>query len=138
MENQLNVLAAESGAQVDRLVKIVQENGEIQKEVTQMLEAEVVQEIMTAVIHVDRDGDFTLNHREVYQLEVKLQALIGIHFDQKMFREFIASDEDDLTLKDVSAIVKNLEDETIPDSEKIFTFKPKEMLEGKAPDLAQV
>lgn len=129
VEDQLNTVAAESGAQIDRLVKIVQENGEIQKEIKEMLEAEVTQSIMTAVITTDRDGNFTLDHNEVYELEYRLMGIPGVVFHREMFRKFIASDQDDLTLTDVSNMIKNLEDETISDTERIFTFEPKAILE---------
>lgn len=125
----MNDVAMESGAQVDRLVNIVQQNGELQKKIKQQLEDEVAQQIMTALIAADRDGDFVLDRREVYELEMRLESIPAVHFEKKKFNAFLASDQDDLTLSDLSKIVKNLKDDSIPDSEKIFHFKPMDILE---------
>uniref|UniRef100_A0A7S3LGH9 Uncharacterized protein n=1 Tax=Amphora coffeiformis TaxID=265554 RepID=A0A7S3LGH9_9STRA len=138
VETKLNDVAMEAGAQVDRLVYVVQQNGEIQKKIKAQLEDEVAQQIMTALITTDRDGNFVLNRREVYELEMKLNALPAVHFDKEKFRAFLESDKDDLTLSDLSHIVHNLKDDTIPESEKIFHFEPLDILEEVPPPVEAV
>lgn len=54
VETKLNDVAMEAGAQVDRLVNVVSQNGELQKKILSLLEDEVVQSIMTAIITTDR------------------------------------------------------------------------------------
>jgi hypothetical protein len=131
VETKLEAVAAKSGAQVDRLVRVVHENGELQQQIKVLLEDEVVQNIMTAIIMTDRNGDFRLDRREVYELQVRLSSLPAIHFDKAQFENFLASDEGDLTLADLTNIIHNIKDESIPDQEKIFHFKPSEILEEK-------
>jgi hypothetical protein len=86
---------------------------------------------MTAIIMTDRNGDFRLDRREVYELQVRLSSLPAIHFDKAQFEHFLASDEGDLTLADLTNIIHNIKDESIPDAEKIFHFTPSEILEEK-------
>ena len=133
VETKLNDVAMEAGAQVDRLVNVVSQNGELQKKIKALLEDEVVQNIMTAIITSDRDGSFTLDRREVYQLELRLDSLPAVHFDKLNFRDFLASDQDDLTLTDLTNLIKNLKDDTIPPEQKIFTFKPTDILDEVPP-----
>lgn len=133
METKLNDVAMEAGAQVDRLVYIVQQNGEIQKKIKEQLEDEVAQQIMTALIATDRDGNFVLDRREVYELEMRLESIPAVHFEKEKFNSFLASNDNDLTLSDLSHIVKNLKDDTIPESEKIFHFKPSDILDQILP-----
>ena len=129
METKLNDVAAEAGAQVDRLVNVVQENGKLQKTIKELLEDEVVREIMTAIISTDRDGSFTLDRREVYELEIRLNAIPAVHFEKQKFRDFLASDQDDLTLADLTHLVHNLKDVSTPEEDLIFKFKPTDILE---------
>jgi hypothetical protein len=128
VESKLNDVAIESGTQVERLVSIVQRNGEIQKEIKSQLEDQVVQQLLTAILTTDRDGNFTLDKHEVYQLEIRLQAIPAVHFEKQKFRDFLASDEDDLTLSDLTKLVHNLKDPNLSDEQRIFHFEPKDIL----------
>ena len=125
----MNDIAVEAGEQVDRLVSIVQQNGQLQTKIKKQLEDDVIQSIMTTIIRTDRDGNFVLNRSEVYELEVRLENIPAVHFERQNFRNFLASDKDDLTLADLAKIVHNLKDPNIPEKDRIFHFKPKDILE---------
>ena len=129
VEFKLNEVAGKTGAQVDTLVSIVQENGQLQQQIKSQLEDQVVQQLMTAILTTDRDGSFTLDHSEVYQLEIRLAALPAVHFEKQKFRDFLASDQDDLTLADLTNLVHNLKDKNVPEQDRIFRFQPTDILE---------
>mmetsp|Transcript_1641 Transcript_1641/g.2354 ORF Transcript_1641/g.2354 Transcript_1641/m.2354 type:complete len:405 (-) Transcript_1641:52-1266(-) len=127
VEEDLGQIAAKAGGQVDRLVSIVHENGQIQKEIKAILQDEIMQQIITAVINTDKDQDYNLSKREVRQLEYRLKHIPGVVFFHDRFQDFIASDEGDLTLSDVIKIARNLGDDTVPINQQIFEFACKSM-----------
>ena len=129
VEEKLGEVAATAGGQVHKLVAIVNKNGELLKQIDQLLQDQVAQSIMTAIIQTDHDGNFTLSPMEVTELIWKLHTIPGVHFDEQKFRNFLASDEDELTLTDLAGLVHNLKDDNLPAEEKIFTFEPKDILE---------
>jgi hypothetical protein len=60
---------------------------------------------------------------------MRLAAIPAVHFEKEKFRDFLASDEDDLTLADLTKLVHNLKDTSVPDDQRIFQFEPKDILE---------
>jgi len=131
VEKDLATVAAKAGGQVDRLVSIVHENGQIQKDIKAILQDEILQQIITAVINTDRNQDYRLDKREVRQLEYRLKNIPGVVFHHERFQSFCQSDEGDLTLSDVTNIARTLGDESISKEEQIFEYEPKEILAEK-------
>ena len=112
VQTDLDKVAQASGQSVNQLVDIVQENGKLQTEILDHLQAEVLGQIMTAVLATDADRDFVLNKREVETLVLRLKNLPGVDFNEAAFRAVLKSDQGELTLSDVCAIARNLQDET--------------------------
>jgi hypothetical protein len=108
VESNLAAVANKSGKTVDRLVEIVQENGKIQQEIQTNLHAEVIRQMMTAILQTDADRNFVVSPAEVEILLVRLQNIPGIQIDEAAFRSCLASDEDALTLADVCNIARNM------------------------------
>jgi hypothetical protein len=125
----LDQAATASGKSADALVQIVQENGRLQKEILEKLNAEVVMQIMTTILNTDRDQDFILNAKEVNVLIMRLQNIAGVVFREEVFRKKIHNDEGDLTLTDVCAIAHEMQDPTVPDADRVFVFRPQSVLE---------
>jgi len=131
VEDELGEIANKSGVQVDRLVNVVQENGELQKKIKDSLQGQVMQQIMTAILAVDRNQDFTLDPSEVIRLEMRLKGIRGVILDEAKFQHFLKSDQGELTLADVCGIAHNLTDDTVPEEEKLFRFRPHDIVEQK-------
>jgi hypothetical protein len=112
VEKSLQVVATKSGHSVDRLVAMVNDNGNIQEEIIKNLQAQVLQQIMTAVVQTDHDRNFKLNAKEVDTLLFRLKHLPGVVVDEQIFRSYIKSDKGELTLGDVCGIARLLKDET--------------------------
>ncbi|KAL7573365.1 hypothetical protein ACA910_011725 [Epithemia clementina (nom. ined.)] len=123
VEAELDSIAKKAGGQVDRIVNIVHENGELQRKIRSLLDDEVLQQIITAILTTDRDGDYSLNPMERRQLEYRLKNIPGIIFHPDRFEAYCASDDGDLTLADVMKIARNLEDPTVPPEKCIFEYK---------------
>lgn len=130
VERALDQLATTAGKSVNALVEIVEENGKLQKEIHKKLDAEVTMNIMTAVLHTDRDQDFCLNPREVNMLIMRLKNIPGVEFHEEMFRHKISTDTDDLTLTDACAIVHDLKENHGNDTSEtpVFSFSPRLLL----------
>jgi macrodomain Ter protein organizer (MatP/YcbG family) len=128
VEKKLSALATKRGTQVDKLVNVVHENGQIQEQIKQILQAQVVNQLVSSVIRSDRDRDFSLSTDEVQELCVTLSVLPGVDFDQVAFNAFIQADNGTLTLDEVLSIMHQIDDATVPEADKVFKFQPKAVL----------
>ena len=133
VEEGLSKIATKSGTQVNRLVEIVKENGELQTKIKKALERQVMQGIVDAVVTSDRDGNFTLSPRETQMLKMRLKNIQGINLNQQNFDNMIASDENELTVPDVMNIVRNLLDDDVPRERNIFILEPESLLKRSGP-----
>lgn len=131
VEEGLSNVAAESGTQVQRLVDLVKENGELQREIKASLEKQVMQQIIDAVVRSDRDGNFTLTPRETSRLKAHLTSMDGIKFSAANFDNMIASDENELTLTDVMRIIRNLLDDEVAEKDNVFLLDPESLANRK-------
>lgn len=118
----MEAITKTAGGQVDRLVTIVQENGEIQKMVKANLEASVIQSILNAIMDSDTDLDFSLSKKELNRLEVRLSNIPGIVFDRNNFSNFLAGKA--LTMAQLMGLIRNLKDDNIPENDNIFHIRP--------------
>jgi hypothetical protein len=128
VETKLSALAAKRGTQVDKLVQTVHENGQLLDKIKATLEASVMNQLISSIVLSDHDRDFFLSALEVQELTVTLSCLPGVNFDQVAFNRFISADDGQLTLEDVLKIIHQLRDDTVQDSDKVFTFHPKDVL----------
>jgi hypothetical protein len=131
VEKKLTALATKRGTQVDKLVQTVHENGTLLQKIKATLEASVMNQLVSSIVLSDHDRDFCLSATEVQELTVTLSCLPGVNFDQVAFNSFLnTSDDDDgqLTLTDVLKIIHQLKDDTVQDTDKVFTFHPKDVL----------
>lgn len=111
VRKDLSAQAARAGQSVDHLVNIVEENGKIQNEIMNLLQAEVLQSIMTAILHTDSDRNFVLCADEVEILIVRLKNIPGVEFDEVSFRSLLESNQGSLCLADVCKIARNLKED---------------------------
>jgi hypothetical protein len=132
VEKKLSALAAKRGTQVDKLVHTVHENGQLLEQIKDVLEASVMNQLISSIVLSDHDRDFCLSAMEVRELTVTLSCLPGVQFDETAFQTFVDNDADGaggkLTLNEVLKIIHQLKDDTVQDTDKVFTFHPKDVL----------
>jgi len=100
------------------------------------LQAEVMQQIMTAVLATDADKDFIVDPPEVEVLILRLKNLPGIDFDEAGFRALLQQTEPpgQLTMADMCTIARMLQDQTQTmeqskaQRESVFAASPKSMM----------
>lgn len=110
VQEGLQSVVTTSGTSVDTLVATVEENGKIQKEILENLKSQVMQQIMTSVLQIDRDRNFIISAQEVEVLVARLKNIPGVVLDEASFLSFIKSDTGELTLPDVCEIARHLHD----------------------------
>lgn len=128
VEADLSRIANRSNAQVDQLVHTAHELREVQDEMKKTLRGDVLQDIMKAVFSSDRDRDFTMSAHEVDNLLLHLRNMPGIRFNEAKFRQVCASRIGEVKIHDVCEIARNLQDDGIPDDQRIFQFEPQSVL----------
>lgn len=111
VEQDLQSTAVTSEKSVDKLVAVVEENGKIQKEIRENWQAQVMQQIMSAVLQTDSACSFIVTSaKEVEVLVMRLKNLPGVVFAEIVFRSILKSDVGELTLMDVCGIARHLKD----------------------------
>uniref|UniRef100_A0A7S1UWZ7 Uncharacterized protein n=1 Tax=Grammatophora oceanica TaxID=210454 RepID=A0A7S1UWZ7_9STRA len=75
IEGELKEICDAQGQNVDQLQAQIRENGAVMKEIKELQETEVMQQILTAVIASDTSGDFKIDDREMDLLILRLRAL---------------------------------------------------------------
>jgi hypothetical protein len=111
IETNLSRTAQRSGQSVTKMVDLVQRNGTVQSQVLDQLQAQVTQQMLSAVLQSDQDHDWVVDPAEVSVLIQRLKLVPGIKFNEQAFRNFVAADQGQLTLTDVCDILRHLDEE---------------------------
>jgi len=119
-------LSKERGEQVDRLVAIVKENGEIQNKIKKNLERAVMQQALDTVLKCDTDEDFSISQKEIPQLKLRLSNIPGVEFDKENFDKLFKGRKGDLKLQDIMEMFRNLKAD-IPEEDNIFHLKTEKL-----------
>lgn len=85
---------------------------------------DLVDNIFTVILALDKDGDFTLNDDEIDLITKKIEKIEGVEIDDELFRAKII--EYGRNLDAVMILLNGLLDDdptTAPEERKIFTFK---------------
>jgi hypothetical protein len=127
VQTDLEATAKKSGAQVNRLLEICDETAEVHVGLRKHLQAEVLQQIMTAVLSTDRNHDFRLDADELDSLMMRLKFMPSVEFHEDNFRAQVAKEPygGSLTITDICAITRTLNKDIVDESKAIFTFKQK-------------
>jgi hypothetical protein len=136
VESQLTSLAKDSGKKsVEKLVHVVEEHGHVQAELKRVLKEDVTHQLFAALLQSDVNSNYRLSSPdETGILEQRLANVQGVIFNQANFRKLVQSSDGtlDLTLTDAANLARELQrDEDIPDAEKVFIFRPLDVLKHK-------
>jgi hypothetical protein len=135
VESQLMSLAQGGSCAVERLVHIVEEHGQVQAELKRVLQQDVTHQLFSALLQSDVNGNYQLHHPdETSILEQRLENVQGVIFSKTNFRKLLQSSDGtfDLTLTDAANLARELQrDDDIPDEQKVFIFRPLDILKNK-------
>jgi hypothetical protein len=90
VEGQLQTIVSTQGSSVTSFVGLIREQATLLKEMSQLLVAEVVQELMSTIVRVDRDQNFVLSEMEITELLMRIRTLKGVeNIDEGQLRDVL-------------------------------------------------
>jgi hypothetical protein len=128
---EYQALVKQRGAQVDRLLAIVKENGEIQAKIKKNLQTQVMQQAMDTILKSDTNEDFAISVKELPQFKLRMKGIPGVEFDEANFGKLFKEKEGELGLKDIMQLFHNLVDD-IPENDNVFHLKPQALAPRKS------
>jgi predicted RNA-binding protein len=131
---EYETLAKQYGDQIERLVGIVKENGEIQAKIKKSLQTQVMQQALESILKSDTNEDFAISQKELQQFKLRMKNIPGVIFDEpnfdKLFQEKKLKDEE-LHLKEIMQLFRNLMDD-IPENDNVFHLTPQVLVPRKS------
>lgn len=124
VEKDLAKLADTSN--VDRLVKLVKEQGEVTRQMKENLKARVVHDTLDVVIRSDRNRDFMIGPREMQELMLRLNHVSGVDFKEDKFRALLGKKKK-YSLSNIMELLRNLLDDDVPEEDNVFDLKPEDL-----------
>ncbi|ACI65340.1 predicted protein [Phaeodactylum tricornutum CCAP 1055/1] len=116
VEDALQILTQQQGKSVNAFAKQVQENKSILAQMQTNLKANVLQNLLSVILRSDTDQDMKISEAEVSDLTRRINNMAGVRVHENRFRNAIQNK----SVADVMEVVKNLLNDNIPDSERIF------------------
>lgn len=77
--------------------------------------------MITTVLRSDNDGDLHIGPGELEELMIRLEAPGTYTFHRDRFLKILGT-EKDIPVERIVKVIRNLKDETLPPSQRIFTF----------------
>ena len=115
-----------AGVQVNRLVDVVQELSILQKRTKEMLESQVLQRMLSAVLKSDLNNNLRLDETELNLLSVRLSNIPGVIFHKDRFEAAVVHDNTprELTVLELIAMGRAiLNSDCLPKNEVIFELQ---------------
>ncbi|KAG7343426.1 hypothetical protein IV203_021371 [Nitzschia inconspicua] len=128
---EYTALTQKHGAQVDRLLAIIMEQGEIQAKIIKSLEAQIMQQAMDTILKSDTNQDFAISCKEIPILKLRMRNIPGVEFDEANFDRMFQQNDGELGLNEIMRLFHNLLDD-IPEEDNVFHLKPEALLQKKS------
>eukprot|EP00549_Striatella_unipunctata_P004934 CAMPEP_0118723250 /NCGR_PEP_ID=MMETSP0800-20121206/31899_1 /TAXON_ID=210618 ORGANISM="Striatella unipunctata, Strain CCMP2910" /NCGR_SAMPLE_ID=MMETSP0800 /ASSEMBLY_ACC=CAM_ASM_000638 /LENGTH=274 /DNA_ID=CAMNT_0006631655 /DNA_START=59 /DNA_END=883 /DNA_ORIENTATION=+ len=119
---------------LDRLKYVIKENGRVQKQIKEHLEAEVMQSVLTTVMRSDRDGNFTISGNEMKYLLMRMRNMPNVEFEEEVFKaqlEKAHPNAEGVKLADLMELFRNMLDKDKPQEESVFKIDPQKVVDEK-------
>jgi hypothetical protein len=107
---------------VDRLLAVVREKGEIQEKMRERINQSILQQIIQVIVRADRDGNWTLRPMEIEAMIVRLGMVEGVEFHEQRFRQLVQADP---TVSTIMRMIRSLmeRDDEYQHASPIFVIK---------------
>jgi len=119
----LTAILGDQGKNVDELVRLVGENREIIDRMKKIVQGEIIQILVRAILVGDRDSNFSLDDSDVTTVLMRLDNIEFLDVDKVKLRAFVKAHDGRLgdLLNLVYDIFKNQDE--LPDEDKIFQIE---------------
>jgi len=118
-EQKLAAIAKKNGSSVKKLQRLVKENQVTLDEMNDLVEADVVYQMIDAVLDSEKSEDGHFSDKEIRRLALRLNGLPAIEVNKENFMRKI---EKQRSVNSVVALMRTLHDKTIPLDERVFTI----------------
>lgn len=106
-------------------MEICEEQANIHVQMRKQLQAQVLQQIMAAVLLTDKNRDHYLEGPELEVLIQRLRHMPSVEFHEDVFRNLVAKEpfSGKLAITDIAELVRNMDCDLLDRSKAIFAFK---------------
>lgn len=111
-------MTEKQGTNVEAFVSLVKQNREVIDKQKAYLKAETLQKLATAIINSDSDRSGKFSERELMELEINLMTSTNVEVNYPALRSYMAGSQ--RNLESVLNLVTHMDDETVPEEERIF------------------
>lgn len=124
-EEELNRLMPDWKTQESKMASTLDRISLLQTQIAENLQKKVLENVMTAVVRSDSDGDFSLTPSEMEMLVYRLNSTAGVRLHEANFRAHMT--EGDRTLQTVMRLIRKLMSDD-DESNDIITICPNDLL----------
>jgi len=96
-----------------------------------IMEASVVQQLITTVIRTDRDLDLKIGPTELKRLMQRLDATAGFEFHKDRFIALLGDTSQPVDISKIMMVIRNLKDNSLSEEENVFVMHPEQLLKKK-------
>lgn len=86
MKDKLGIIQSVQGASLDELEHQLQESRNIYSKMSQNLQGEILQNLISVILACDQDGDMVLSDEEIDDIILKLEGIHNLDLDEDMIR----------------------------------------------------
>jgi hypothetical protein len=86
MKDKLEIIQSVQGASLDELEQQLQESRNIYSKMSQNLQGEILQNLISVILACDQDGDMVLSDEEIDDTILKLEGIHNLDLDEDKIR----------------------------------------------------
>jgi len=128
VEDELGKIAGNTD-NVERLIEVVTETKRINAEMKKIVEASIIQQMITTIIRTDRNNDMVISPSELRLLMKRLDAKPGFDFNEEQFLNLLGNPKEDTSIEEIMKVIRNLKDHSLSKEKSVFVIKPEQLLE---------
>lgn len=120
LEQTLEDVQALGSASLDELEKQLEESKQVLREMSRNKRAELLHNLVTVALAMDRDGNRILSNEEIDEMVQTAKGIHGVRLKENLLRKMIINNG--RSLAGVMEVARNLVKDDIPEEENIFSF----------------
>lgn len=112
---------------IDRLTEVVLETKRINAEMKKIMEASIIQQMITTVIRTDRDLDLQIGPVELKRLMIRLEQKPGYDFNQEKFLSLLGDTSKPVPIEKIMDVIRNIKDPNLKREDSVFVIHPEQL-----------
>lgn len=112
---------------VDRLKEVVLETKSINSQMKKIMEASIIQQMITTVIRTDRDLDLKIGPTELKRLMMRLDQKPGFDFNEDKFISLLGDTSQPVPMEKIMDVIRNLKNPRLKKEDSVFVLHPESL-----------